>query len=492
MKKKIIFFIAVVAVLIILLIIQFAIQTNNQKEGSRAAAAATTGSTPTFSIGGSESDVKEIKIVNTAGVIKLVSTKGISGNESIDWVLENKPDFPVDQKLLNDMTGSAILAKFDLLDEHATNLKQFGLDPANAEVRVTLNNGKEHTIKIGKPTPDQANYYAVINNENRIYLMNSSNAKKLLASLNEFFDKKIPEINLKNLKSIEILKSGKLYLDLKAKPNTESTPASLPGAHLLPTNHVVMKYPVPDRDVYLEDFAKRTFGLPAGTTNLTETTIKVVSLVDEKPLDMGHFGLSVPALELKILDDKNEYHLLLGDASGDIIYAKFADKNYIFSINRESIHSLLTFEPIQFIDRFLALTNIVDCDQISIEASSSKFNVTINHKELPLARGQSTQGEEQSGTLNGKVIQVDQLRKFYEMIIGLSFDAFIEPVEKPGTPLTTITYKTKKGDKTVAFYTYKDNFYLVKVGDGAAQYLINKQAVDEVIMACTDILSDRF
>lgn len=491
MKKKIIFFIAVVTVLVILLIIQFAIQTNNQKEGTQAAAAVTTGSTPTFSIGGSESDVKEIKIVNTAGVIKLVPTKGISGSESMDWALETKPDFPVDQKLLNHIAVSA-LTKFNLLDEQATNLKPFGLDPAHAEMMVTLNNGREHTIKIGKPTPDQTNYYVVINNDKGIYVMNSGNAKKILVSLNELFDTKIPEINLKNLKSIEILKSGKLFLDLKAKQNKESIPASLPGAHLLPTNHLVMKYPVPDRDVYLEDFAKRTFGLPGGTTNLTNNTIKVLSLVDEKPLDMGHFGLSVPTLELKIQDDKNEYHLMLGDASGDIIYAKFADKNYIFSINRESIHSLLTFEPTQFIDRFLALINIVDCDQISIEASSSKFNVTINHKKLPLARDQSTPGEEQSGIFNGKVVEVDQLRKFYEMIIGLSFDAVIESVEKPGNPLTTIKYTTKKGEKTVTFYAYNDNFYLVKLGDGAAQYLINKQAVDEVIMACKDILSDRF
>ncbi|NOU91893.1 DUF4340 domain-containing protein [Paenibacillus sp. LMG 31456] len=490
MKKNFIFLIAVVVVLIILLIIQFAIQNNNNKEGTHAAE--TTVSTPTFSISGSESEVKKIKIVNTAGMFELVHAKGISGSESIDWVLETKPDFPVDQNLLNNIAVNAILTKFNMLDEHATNLMQFGLDPANAEVIVTLNNGRDHTIKIGNPTPDQANYYVVINNEKAIYLMNSGNAKRLLVSLNELFDNKIPEINLKNLKSIEILKSGKLFLDLKAKQNKESAPASLPGAHLLPSNHLVMKYPVPDRDVYLEDFAKSTFGLPKGTSNLTNNTIKVLSIVDEKPLDIGHYGLSVPALELKIQDDKTDYHLMLGDASGDIIYAKFANKNYIFSINKESIHSILTFEPIRFIDRFLALINIVDCDQISIEASSSKFNVKINHKELPLASGQSTQGEEQSGTFNGKVIEVDQLRKFYEMIIGLSFDAVIEPVEKPGNPLTTIKYTTKKGEKTVIFYTYNDNFYLVKVGDGPAQYLINKQAVDEVIMACKDIMSDRF
>ncbi|MCR8632136.1 DUF4340 domain-containing protein [Paenibacillus radicis (ex Xue et al. 2023)] len=489
MKKKIIFLNAVVVVLIILLIIQFAIQ-NNKIEGTHAAE--TTVSTPAFSISSSESEVKKIKIVNTAGRFELVPTKGISGSESIDWVLETKPDFPVDPNLLNNIAGSATLTKFNLLDEHATNLEQFGLNPANAEVIVTLNNGREHTIRIGNPTPDQANFYVAINNEKAIYLMNSGIAKRLLVSSNELFDNKIPEINLKNLKSIEILKSGKLFLDLKAKQNKESVPASLPGAHLLPSNNLVMKYPVPDRDVYMEDFAKSTFGLPKGTFNLTNNTIKVLSIVDEKPLDMGHYGLSVPALELKIQDDKKDYHLMLGNASGDIIYAKFADKNYIFSINRESIHSILTFEPIQFIDRFLALINIVDCDQISIEASSSKFNVKINHKELPLASGQLTQREEQSGTLNGKMVEVDQLRKFYEMIIGLSFDAVIEPVEKPGNPLTTIKYTTKKGEKTVTFYTYNDNFYLVKVGDGPAQYLINEQAVDEAIMACNDIMSDRF
>ncbi|MFD0678423.1 MULTISPECIES: DUF4340 domain-containing protein [unclassified Paenibacillus] len=490
MKKKIIFLNAVVVVLIILLVIQFAIQNSNKIEGTHAAE--TTVSSPTFSISGSESEVKKIKIVNTAGRFELVHTKGISGSESIDWALETKPDFPVDPNLLNNMAVSATLTKFTLLDEHATNLKQFGLDQANAEVIVTLNNGRDHTIKIGNPTPDLANYYVAINDEKAIYLMNSGNAKRLLVSSNELFDNQIPEINLKNLKSIEILKAGKLFLDLKAKQNIESAPASLPGAHLLPINHLVMKYPVPDRDVYLEDFAKKTFGLPDGTSNINNNKIKVLSLVDEKPLDMGHYGLSVPALELKIQDDKNGYHLMLGDTSGDIIYAKFADKNYIFSINRESIRSILTFEPIQFIDRFLALINIVDCDQISIEASSSKFNVKINHKELPLASGQSTQREEQSGTFNFKVVEVDQLRKFYEMIIGLSFDVVIEPVEKPGNPFITIKYTTKKGEKNVTFYTYDDNFYLVKVGDGPAQYLINEQAVDEVIITCNDIMSDRF
>lgn len=490
MKKKVVFLITVILVLVTMLIIQFTIQNYNKKEEIQAAE--TTVSTTTFSIGGSESDVKKIKIVNTAGMVELVPTKGISGSESIDWFLETKPDFPVDQNLLNNIAVSALLTKSNLLDEHATDLKQFGLDPVNVELVVSLNNGRDHTIKIGKPTPDQANYYAAINNEKGIYLMNSGNAKSLLLTLNELFDKKIPEINLKHLKSIEILKSGKLFVDLKAKQNKESTPTSLPGAHLLPTNHLVMKYPVPDRDVYLEDFAKSTFGLPEGTSHLTNNTIKVLSIVDEKPLDLGRYGLSVPALELKIQDDKNYYHLMLGDASGDKIYAKFADKNYIFSINRDSINSLLTFEPTKSIDRFLALINIVDCDQISIEASSSKFNVKINHKELPLASGQSTPEEEQSGTVNGKVVEVDQFRKFYQMIIGLSFDAVIEPVEKPGNPLTSIKYTTKKGEKTVTFYKYNDNFYLVKVGDGPAQYLINEQAVDEVIMGCKDIMSGKF
>ncbi|TBL79125.1 DUF4340 domain-containing protein [Paenibacillus thalictri] len=486
MKKKMIFLSAVAAVLVILLMIQFAIQPIDNQKGTQAAAAETTVSTPAFSIDGNESDVKEIKIVNAAGMVELVHAKGTSGNESKDWVLGTKPDFPVDQELLNEIAVSAISTKFSLLDEHAANVQQFGLGPAHAEVIVSLKNGRDYTIKIGKPTPDQANYYAAIENEKGIYLMSSGNAAKLLVSSNDLFDKNLPEMNLKNLKSMEVLKSAQLFLDLKAKQNITSTPAALTGGQPLPTNHLVMKYPIPDRDVYLEDFAKRAFGLNAGAFNITSNTIKVISLVEEKQSDLGRYGLSVPALELNIQDDKNNYHLMFGDASGDIMYAKFADKNYIFSISRESVHPLLTFEPIQFIDRFLALINIIDCNQISIETSSAKFDVNMNHKQLPSASGQSTQGEIQSGTINGKMIELDQLKKLYQMIIGLSFDAFIEPVEKPGDPLTTIKYTTIKGEKTVTFYQYNDNFYVVKVDDGPAQYLINEQAVHEVITACKE------
>ncbi|WP_158606589.1 DUF4340 domain-containing protein [Paenibacillus ginsengarvi] len=490
MKKKLVTFITVGFVLAVLLLIQYTIQKEYKHAGTGAIESAETiESTPTISVAAARSDVKKIKIVNTTGTVELLPANvTASGNVTSDWVLETKPEFPVNQNAVNQMAESAIGTKLRWLGEQATDMGPFGLDAAKAEVVVTLANGENRTVKIGKPTPDQTNYYAAFNNEKGIYLMNSGDAKQLLLSTNELFDRKIPEINVRSLKSVEVFKSGKLILDVQAKTNKQSVVASLPGAHLVPASDLVMKYPVPNRDVYLEDFARSVFGLRDGAFNVTGATIQIGSVVEEKPLDLGRYGLTPPAVELKIQDDQNKYDLLLGETSGDEVYAKFADKTYIFSISKASIQSLMTFEPTKFIDRFLALTHIVDCDEIVIDTASSKFDVKINH--VPLASGQGA--EEQNGTVNGKVIGVDPLRRLYQMIIGLSFDAFIEPVDKPGDLVITIRYTTKQGGKTVTFYSYNDNFYLVQVGDEPAHYLINEQAIAEVLTACNDIMADRY
>ena len=54
------------------------------------------------------------------------------------------------------------------MDENASNLASYGLEPPRVRVTLTMADGKTHTLRIGEDTPTEGNSYAMLDGDKRL------------------------------------------------------------------------------------------------------------------------------------------------------------------------------------------------------------------------------------------------------------------------------------------------------------------------------------
>jgi hypothetical protein len=138
----------------------------------------------------------------------------IADQESVSTVLYN----------LSPMDGAT------LIDEKATDLKQFGLADPEAQVSATEKDGKTHTVLIGDETPTGDAAYVMVSGDSKVYSIPKNTKANLDKSLNDLRDKRLMPVDFDKLTSMEI-SGAKLHLTFASDDGkwTVRSPANLRG-----------------------------------------------------------------------------------------------------------------------------------------------------------------------------------------------------------------------------------------------------------------------
>jgi len=117
-----------------------------------------------------------------------------------------------------------------LIDDHATDLKQFGLADPEAKITATMKDGKSQTVLIGDETPTGDAAYVMVSGESKVYSIPKNTKTNLDKSLNDLRDKRLLPVDFDKLTSVEI-SGGKLHLTFASQDGqwTVSSPANLRG-----------------------------------------------------------------------------------------------------------------------------------------------------------------------------------------------------------------------------------------------------------------------
>jgi hypothetical protein len=97
-------------------------------------------------------------------------------------------------------------------------------------------------------------------------------------------------------------------------------------------------------------------------------------------------------------------------------------------------------------------------------------------------------------TVNGKTVQDEAFKNFYQLVIGLSYDtALPEPFSKSGDPEVTVIYTLNTGAQNIEvnFYTYNKDFYAAELDKGQIQFVVARQYVDNMIASVPDLLAGK-
>jgi hypothetical protein len=156
-------------------------------------------------------------VLNRAGASnwKITSPKPlVADQDSVSTILYN----------LSPMDGAT------LIDDRATDLKQFGLAEPEAQVSATGKDGKTHTILVGDETPTGDAAYVMLSGELKVYSVPKNTKANLDKGLKDLRDKRLMPVDFDKLTSVEI-NGAKLHLTFGSDDGqwTVRSPANLRG-----------------------------------------------------------------------------------------------------------------------------------------------------------------------------------------------------------------------------------------------------------------------
>jgi hypothetical protein len=156
-------------------------------------------------------------VLNRAGASnwKITSPKPlVADQDSVSTILYN----------LSPMDGAT------LIDDKATDLKQFGLAEPEAQISATGKDGKTHSILVGDETPTGDAAYVMLSGDSKVYSVPKNTKANLDKGLKDLRDKRLMPVDFDKLTSVEI-NGAKLHLTFGSDDGnwTVRSPANLRG-----------------------------------------------------------------------------------------------------------------------------------------------------------------------------------------------------------------------------------------------------------------------
>ncbi|MDR1665052.1 MAG: DUF4340 domain-containing protein, partial [Clostridiales bacterium] len=215
--------------------------------------------------------------------------------------------------------------------------------------------------------------------------------------------------------------------------------------------------------------------------------------------NLSEYGLDAPSLELRFSSAESDTHILFGDRinedGAEKIYCQFAGSDQVYKADYESVQIMYGLNPLPFINRFIALTDIKECAAVDFDFPGDperNVRITLEHGTAPPKEGEETGTDFINATVNGQAVEEEAFRTFYRLIIGLIFDADIgEYAPGEGSRALSLTYTMTDGSRNVIhFYPYDNSFYAVETEGEPIRFVISRRTVELIFDALPGLLGE--
>ena len=245
-------------------------------------------------------DIEEVRIKSADGeTTRLTKVDGT-------WRIVEPVQADADESELSSITSS--LASLDVqrvVDENATDVAQYGLDPARIEVSFRKKDSKEEQrVLVGEKTPTGGDLYARLPDSNRVFLVSSfvdSTFNKNTFALRE---KGVLKIDRDKVDAVEIVAGGRSVR--LTKSGTEWRLAQ-------PLN------------------ARADFAAVEGSLERLSSA-RMQGIVAADGGDLKRYRLEPPIASFTAVAGSSRATLLLGETENALIYAKDASRPMVFTV----------------------------------------------------------------------------------------------------------------------------------------------------------------
>jgi len=455
----------------------FVLEAQNEREAAAAAEAAEA-EPPTFQVLRlvEQSEGELIRAIFEGVGYSFTIEADVDEDGRVTWLYADNKDVILEQlDTRNMMRDVFALTAADIALENVSNPAEFGI----GRVTVTgyFRDGSREVIRVGMMTPDHRQFYVMVDGDPDLYLINAVAGNRLNQQVSDIVAKDIPFINAQALLHLYIHERGRPALEFGWDGTDEELQELL---EQFGVTWLTMIEPFPGRDFNMSNF--EMFAIEPFQEFVPGEMVELF------PDDLARFGLDDPLLEFIMMDVNDDgFHLLFGDDhDSEHIYMMYGDRPHVWLVERRFISGLLGLNPFNFIDRFVALQNIIEVERITIQsAARGSHEMVINNFQDEDDRDQI------DPYVNGQNVQDAAFRRFYQSLIGISYEQGISEQENPGSPIFTVTYYMLDEDEPliVEFFNYDSNFYSVREYPQPVQFVTSRRSVDVMFGALEGLLA---
>jgi hypothetical protein len=416
------------------------------------------------------------------------------------WVSEKDKKRPINQDRIRSMISVIDeISATRIITEKAENLADFGLADPVSYLQATLTDGSKVTLQIGNEVAAGNGYYALVNEDGKVYLLASSYGTGLrFRDADVTATAKDLTIEAANIRHIVVDPRDGEGFELQY---VESNELDMSGSTMFPW---VIRKPYPEG--YTADSSE------VSSLQQKFTTFDYIKCVEYAPTDLSKYGLAEPIAEIRLqyveprtekLDkpekdsktgeeitektyyDPKEYKLSVGDLDeNDNYYVMIEGESGVYTIDKDAIDNMLEVDVFTLLNKFVAIPNIDMVDKIDINIDGTSYTMNMER-----TTGKNEEGKEEVNTTyyyNGKEVEEDSFKELYQKLISAKYDAPIK--EQPDTagikPHLTLTFYLNDDKKTVitsSYLPYDESFYMIQ--NSEIRYFADKRRIDDIIKA---------
>lgn len=429
-----------------------------------------------------KSDIKNLIIKSDDKTIEIIPNE----NEDGKWLIKGYEAVSLNQTNIDSFVGNMSNLSGREVINPDKNLAQYGLDKNNKSITVKFDD-KESVVYVGTATPDSMYYYAKKSDDDKIYMVDSINGKRIEYTLDDFIDKSLEKVSPYKIYALNIKRKGKEEIDLEYTSNKEGNAENLMSMGMETIN---MNKPYPNLAVYPNNLQESVL------SNITD--LQLGKLVEANLNNLDKYGLNSPEAEINISDDTNSLKLVVGNKADDKNYYCVAnDKNAVFLIDEKYINPFINADPIKFVEKFVCLHYRVDVNKVELNNNGKVYTVTFgeevatdkNANNATADDSKSKFNDNRKTYINEKEVDKSTFSDFFELLAGITFDN-IDESAKSTNEKAEVVLKYTLNDGTVdevQFIPYNDSFYIVN-GRGIEGMLVSKQNVSRVFSKADEII----
>jgi len=332
-----------------------------------------------------EEDVEDIRIKSADGETTRVQKADGA------WTIVEPEAAAADQGELSSITSSlATLEIQRVVDDKASDLKQYGLEPARVQVEFRAKGDKEpKRIELGEKTPTGGDLYARLPGQPRVFLVSSFVDSTFNKNTFALRDKSVIKIERDKVDRLEIQKDGKPAVTL-VKTGTEWRIVT----------------PMMGR----ADFAS----VEAALERLSSGQMQAIVSADGA--DAKKRKLDPPVASLTAVAGSARATLLFGDTENAVMYAKDASRPMIFTV-APTLYTDVIRDAGEFRRKDLF-------DSRSFTATHAEFR--RGSETITLTKTKNKDGSESWHNAASKQIDARKVEELLAKVSGLQAESFDE------------------------------------------------------------------
>jgi hypothetical protein len=211
---------------IVLAVLAATLYWSNHRKPATDSVSASSSTTNLKVLSLTQDDISKLEVKRKGGDDIVLARSGASA-----WKITSPKPLVADQQTVSTILYD--LSPLDgatLIDDKASDLKQFGLAEPAAQLIATEKDGKTQTVLLGDETPTGDSAYVILAGDSKVYSVSKNTKANLNKDLKDLRDKRLMPVDFDKISSVEI-SGAKLHLTFGSTDGkwTVRSPADLRG-----------------------------------------------------------------------------------------------------------------------------------------------------------------------------------------------------------------------------------------------------------------------